>query len=143
MENVLLLEDDLGCRQGISAILQLTGYHVTEAATVDQALEFVGGGQRIDLFVTDVGLQDMSGPDVALQVVKRQPELPVLLVSGTPPEGWNSRDRSLFSRLQAYIVDFLEKPFLPAVLYQKLRALLERRARFTANRSRCAAQRNG
>ena len=136
MENVLLLEDDLGCRLGISAILQFTGYHVTEAATVPQALGFLNEVQRIDVFVTDVGLPDTSGPDVALQAVNRHPELPVLLISGTPPDGWNSRDRSLFSQLQAYVVDFLEKPFLPAVLHQKLRSLLERCARLKAKSPR-------
>lgn len=133
MENVVLLEDDLGCRSAISAILQFTGYHVREATTAAQALEFLNNTKRIEVFITDVSLPNTSGPDVALQVVNRRPELPVLLVSGTPPEGWSSRDRSLFSRLQAYVVDFLEKPFLPAALNKKLRGLLERRARFTAN----------
>lgn len=133
MENVLLLEDDLGCRSAISAILQLTGYHVTEATTAAQALELVNDVQRIEVFITDVALPDTSGPDVALQILNRHPELPVLFISGMPPEGWGSRDRSFFSRLQAYIVDFLLKPFLPAALYEKLRSLLERRARFMAN----------
>lgn len=133
MENVLLLEDDPGCRLAISAVLQFSGYHVTEAAKATQGLKFLNEIQRIDVLITDVILPVTSGPDVALWVVNRHPELPVLLISGTPPNGWNSRDRSLFSRLQAYIVDFLEKPFLPAVLHQKLHGLLKRRARFMAN----------
>jgi CheY-like chemotaxis protein len=127
MESVLLLEDNAHSRCATTAILQLYGYNVTEAATAAQALAIVNKNKRVDVLVTDVGLPDTSGLDLAIQIAEHLPELAILFVSGTTPNTWDSPDKSRYLQLQASkIVDFLEKPFRAPLLWQKVKNLLGR-----------------
>jgi two-component system KDP operon response regulator KdpE len=123
METILVVEDDTSNREIISTILRLDGYTVIEAARGTEALSLCKKDHP-DLLLSDVELPDLSGVKVAYQAVEYVPEMPVLFISGTPVDGWAANDQSTFRRLSAQVVDFLEKPFRPATLRQKIRELL-------------------
>jgi two-component system invasion response regulator UvrY len=59
--------------------LRVTG----EAANGREALELVRGGE-IDVLVMDLSMPDQSGVDALLAIRAREPDLPVLILSGFP-----------------------------------------------------------
>ncbi|WP_434588969.1 response regulator [Pseudomonas sp. R4-83] len=80
---ILVVEDDAIVRMLIVDVLEELEYKVVEADGGEQALEKLrDGGQSIDLMMTDVGLPDIDGKELALQARALRPTLPVLFASG-------------------------------------------------------------
>ncbi|MBR9988430.1 MAG: response regulator, partial [Gemmatimonadetes bacterium] len=121
-ELVLLVEDDpavrrLGCR-----ILERKGYTVMEADSGSAAIRLFGGmAPSIALLVTDVVMPGMNGVELAGQLRAIKPDLPILFTSGYPADAIEQ-----MGGLQPGTA-FLEKPFTPASLAQKVRDVLDGR----------------
>ena len=80
---ILVVEDDNIVRMLIVDVLEELEYQVLEAADAAQALGFVQDqASHIDLMMTDQGLPDMKGTELAEKVRALRPELPVLFASG-------------------------------------------------------------
>ncbi|RRV05426.1 response regulator [Pseudomonas sp. v388] len=80
---ILVVEDDNIVRMLIVDVLEELEYQVLEAADAAQALAFVRAPDTtIDLMMTDQGLPDMKGTELAGQVRELRPQLPVLFASG-------------------------------------------------------------
>ncbi|MFF7710928.1 response regulator [Pseudomonas sp. NPDC007930] len=77
---VLLVDDDASVRAITALALQGLGYTVVEADGGDQALLRLGPG--IDLVVTDYAMPGMNGAQLAGELHKRRPELPVVFITG-------------------------------------------------------------
>jgi CheY-like chemotaxis protein len=92
---ILVVEDDNIVRMLIVDVLEELDYSVLEAADGKDALAHLGDAQKIiDLLMTDQGLPDMNGRDLATEARKLRPSLPVLFASGYAenievPEGMN------------------------------------------------------
>ncbi len=119
-ETVLLVEDDEAVRTLGSAILTSTGYTVVEAGDGTEALriatEYPG---PIHLLLTDVVMPKLSGREVAACLRSLRPETRVLYMSGY------ADDTILRHGITAKTVVFLQKPFSPATLTRKVRAILD------------------
>jgi two-component system cell cycle sensor histidine kinase/response regulator CckA len=119
-ETVLLVEDDDGVRALAHRILQDSGYNVLVAASGRGALgicEQQGG--PIHLLVTDVVMPEMGGRPLAEQLLGLHPELKVLYLSGY------TDDAVIRHGVLEAEVNFLQKPFEPAALAQKVREVLD------------------
>lgn len=80
---LLVVEDDDIVRMLIVDVLEELDYKVLEAADGNEATAiFSDPGQTIDLMMTDVGLPDINGRDLALKAREVRPELPILFASG-------------------------------------------------------------
>ena len=80
---ILVVEDDTIVRLLIVDVLEELGFRVFEAEDAQSALKFVKETSNvIDLMMTDVGLPDMNGRDLAILVREQRPQLPVLFASG-------------------------------------------------------------
>lgn len=80
---ILVVEDDDIVRMLIVDVLEELEYQVLEAADGTAALDTLGDAQKtIDLLMTDQGLPDMKGTDLALKARHLRPQLPVLFASG-------------------------------------------------------------
>ncbi|MDQ0740366.1 response regulator [Pseudomonas sp. W4I3] len=80
---ILVVEDDAIVRMLIVDVLEELEFKVLEAADAEEALEVVKNiEQTIDLMMTDVGLPDMDGKELANQVRTLRPTLPILFASG-------------------------------------------------------------
>ncbi|WLI09610.1 MULTISPECIES: response regulator [Pseudomonas] len=79
---ILVVEDDDIVRMLIVDVLEELEYTVLEAADAEEALKVVQNAQSIDLMMTDVGLPDMDGKQLATKVRELRPALPILFASG-------------------------------------------------------------
>ncbi|WP_421999037.1 response regulator [Reyranella sp.] len=79
---VLLVEDEVVLRMSTTDMLEQLGCMVAGVGSGEQALELLGSGGAFDLLVTDLGLPGMSGEELAAEVTRRFPGLPVVVASG-------------------------------------------------------------
>ncbi len=117
---MLLVEDEQAVRQLAKMILEMHGYEVIEAACGAEALQAVKSHSgKIDLLLSDVVMPDLSGSDLADQVRLLRSQVRVLYMSGYT-------DDAIVRRGVASAADaFLQKPFTPASLTQKVREVLD------------------
>lgn len=80
---ILVVEDDAIVRMLIVDVLEELEYQVLEAADAEEALGIINtGGLAINLMMTDVGLPDMDGKELAQKARASRPDLPILFASG-------------------------------------------------------------
>jgi len=121
-ESVLVAEDDATVRTLSCSILRDLGYTVSEAATEEEALRLSGEhAGPLHLLLTDVVMPGIGGLELADAVQARHPEAEVLFVSGY------SANAALRNRLANQTIDFLQKPFSPRTLAERVRSILDRR----------------
>jgi signal transduction histidine kinase/ActR/RegA family two-component response regulator len=117
---ILLAEDDQGLRRLMVQVLEHSGYLVLEADSGELALELARDFEGpIDLLLSDVVMSLITGDELAQALQATNPELLVLLMSG-------SADASLLDTLLPGTSDFLAKPFRPSELVDRIRGLLAR-----------------
>ena len=101
-------------------ILSELGYAVSEASNGSQALAMIEKMERPpSLLVTDVVMPEMSGRELGDKLKESFPEMKILFISGYPTS-LVQRDGSLSPDLE-----LLSKPFLPSVLAQRVRDVLD------------------
>jgi len=114
---VLLVEDEAAVRRLARRILGAHGYEVVEAVDGAHALEVLEGlPGPIHALVSDVVMPRLGGVELARRLRARQPELPVLLLSGHP------RDAADLSDLEPACM--LPKPFSEEALLEELGRLV-------------------
>jgi CheY-like chemotaxis protein len=119
-ETVLLVEDDDTVRELAEVVLEEHGYRVLTARSANTALTIVNAfSETIDLLVTDVIMPGMSGPALAKQMVRRSPQLKVLLISGYPD------DEIQKHTVDGIDTDLLSKPFQVDSFVSKVRSVLD------------------
>ncbi|HEX8588828.1 response regulator [Pseudomonas sp.] len=80
---ILVVEDDDIVRMLIVDVLEELEYSVLEAADAGEALVVLkNADQPIDLMMTDLGLPDMNGRELALLARELRTDIPVLFASG-------------------------------------------------------------
>lgn len=119
-ETILLVEDEPILRQLASHALRKCGYTVLEAGNGSDGLK-VGAGHSgvIHLLVTDLIMPVLCGHKLATQLVRERPTLKVLYMSGYTADAISQQD------IAAPNTAFLQKPFTPTALAQKVRELLD------------------
>lgn len=117
---VLLVEDESAVRELSRQILQRQGYRVLSAASGSEAIQMVVETEEtIHILVTDVMMPEMNGWQLAELLLEQRPDMKVLFVSGY------SRDRSMPNRLDPDRMAWLQKPFSPARLVDRVHSMLK------------------
>ena len=120
-ERILLVEDEEVVRGLTTNILEGAGYQVIAASGGAEAAELCAArNEPIDLLLTDVVMPKTSGKEVAEQLTKMQPGLKVLFMSGYTDEA------IVHHGVLDANVEFIQKPFTPAALSQKIREVLDK-----------------
>jgi two-component system cell cycle sensor histidine kinase/response regulator CckA len=83
-ETILLVEDEETVRRFARLALERHGFHVIEASSPKEALVEAATVRSIDLLVTDVVMPGDSGVDLAAEMKRVRPGVPVLYISGYP-----------------------------------------------------------
>lgn len=119
-ECILLVEDDEDVSRFVIDALSDIGYRVEHAATAAKALEILKIVPEIALLFTDVVLPGgMNGRELANEVKKLRPELPMLFATGY------TRNAIIHHGRLDNDVDLLTKPFTTEALARKVRQVLE------------------
>jgi PAS domain S-box-containing protein len=120
-ETILLVEDEPAVRELAARVLRGQGYTVLEAGDGLEALRMVEQehSTRIDLLVTDVVMPRLGGSELAERLIAMRPNIRVLFTSGY------TEDTVLRDGQLATGTHFLQKPFSPVVLAQKVRGILD------------------
>ena len=119
-EGLLLVEDEESVLKLVTRILTQRGYDVYAASTPEQAQElFAEHGAEIDLVLTDIVMPGMAGPELCDRLAEIRPGFKVLYMSGY------SHHPALDSRVRDSDEPFIQKPFTPNALAQRVRDVLE------------------
>ena len=107
----------------VTRILQLRGYRVSGFGSADAALAAVrasakGSAGDFDLVVTDFNMPGASGLDVAREVQRMRPDLPVVITSGYITEDLQANARSAGVREVTQKQNMVSK--LPAIVERLL-----------------------
>jgi len=94
----LYVEDDDIVRELTTELLGEMNLAVTGAASAAEAISLFDAAAAeapFELLVTDIGLPDLPGMDLARRLADRAPDLRIVFSSGYPlprrPPGWNGR----------------------------------------------------
>jgi signal transduction histidine kinase/CheY-like chemotaxis protein len=79
---VLVIDDEITVREALADTLADDGHSVIQASSGKEGLARLGEGARVDVVITDLGMPDMTGWDVARGVRTQFPGLPIGLVTG-------------------------------------------------------------
>jgi PAS domain S-box-containing protein len=111
---VLVVEDEVVLRMSTTDMLEQLGCFVSGVGSGEQALELLTRGGAFDLLLTDLGLPGMSGEELASEVRRRFPALPVVIASGYGRSGAQA------AGMQAEGLQFISKPYSSVDLQQAL-----------------------
>jgi len=79
---ILFVDDDLLIAGSTVALLEDLGHEVIEAHSAREALQLLEAGLDTDLLITDHAMPGMTGSELAFEVRRQRPRLPVLLATG-------------------------------------------------------------
>jgi CheY-like chemotaxis protein len=117
-ETILVVEDEPSVRALAATVLRHRGYCVVEAGSGDAAIRQVDGGFIPDLLLCDLVMPGMNGHQVAEAIRLRHSRLRVLYMSGY-------EDHRALSETAVGDAEFIQKPFTPDALSQKVRSTLD------------------
>ena len=79
---ILVVDDEQAVREVLTDSLVEDGHTVVTAASGPECLARLADGAKVDVVLTDLGMPEMTGWDVARAVRARHPGLPVGLITG-------------------------------------------------------------
>lgn len=123
-ETILVVEDDEVVRDLISRVLQESGYTILNANNGKHAMEVMRDADtpHIDLVISDVIMPIEDGAQLFYALQQHDPNLRVLFMSGY------ADDTDIVLQILKTGMPFVEKPFSPLALAQKVRAILDQSA---------------
>lgn len=122
--HVLVVEDERDLLYTIELILRKAGFSVTTAENGKEGLqrfvEAVENKTSFDLVVTDIQMPDFTGTELIEKIQARVPGTPTLVITG-----FGSKE-TVVQLMRLGCLDYLEKPFTPDVLLERVRYVLEK-----------------
>ena len=118
---ILIVDDEEFLLEYVRIVLLRAGFTVLTARTGEEAWQLILNSQNeIRLVLTDIVMpSSFDGFELADRVRRRQPDLPVLFMTGAPLEDSSSADGLVSKRI------LLRKPFDPGQLLAIVRENLE------------------
>lgn len=116
---VLIIEDDSGIKNFMTAVLKGADYQVKTAETGTTGLSLAATWSP-DVIILDLGLPDMDGLEV-LTNIRTWSEVPILIVSA------RGNEQEKVAGLDAGADDYITKPFGTSELLARIRTALRHR----------------
>jgi DNA-binding response OmpR family regulator len=117
MNRVLIVEDNLGEREGLRALLQASGFSVKTAVDGVEGLEQLQQGE-FDLLLLDIWMPRMSGLDL-LSCLPENSQLKVIVMTA------DDAPETVLKSLRKKAYQFITKPFVPKELIEVIRTALK------------------
>lgn len=103
MFTILTIDDEENIRNGLADNFELEGYAVEKASNGKEGLAIIAKG-GIDLVITDLRMDGITGQEVVRHVVTENPGIPVIVLTG------HGSTNDAVAALKAGAYDFLTKP---------------------------------
>jgi signal transduction histidine kinase/ActR/RegA family two-component response regulator len=117
---ILVIDDELQVRSTLAEMLEEQGHSVTQAPGGREGLSYLEANpELVDVVISDLGMPDMTGWDVASALQGRWPRLPVGLITG-----WGETEITAEERGRVSFV--INKPFDKTVLRETMAAIRPR-----------------
>jgi CheY-like chemotaxis protein len=119
-ESVLVVEDDPALCKVIVSFLEQQNYQVASAPDSSEALAILDKSSPFDLLLSDIVLPgEISGPELAKEITRRQPSIKILLMSGYASDALEGKVRP------PQYAKLLQKPFSMGTLAKEMRSVLK------------------
>lgn len=119
-EHILFIDDEFAIVSMGEQILRKLRYKVTTRTSSVEAIElFEERKDDFDLVVTDMTMPNMTGDELAMEIKKIRPDIPVILCTGY------SRKISLKDAKNIGVDEFVYKPIVKADLAKTIRKVLD------------------
>src|SRR5690348_15167909 len=109
-ERVLVVDDEPSIRKYLQTLLEVDGYQVTAVGSGHEALEHVQEGDRPDLIILDVLMQEMNGLETLRRLMQVDRTLSVIMLS------CSNEVTTVVEAIRLGAQDYLTKPFEKAEL---------------------------
>lgn len=119
VDTILVVEDDIGLQKYLKELLLDNGYSVQSASDGVAALNSLEKTLP-DLVILDLGLPNMSGEAVCLELRKKYPELPVVILTA------KDSISDIVQGLNLGADDYMTKPFVADELLARIKARLRK-----------------
>lgn len=100
---ILIIDDEKNIREGLAANFELEEYNVKTSASGEEGLKLIERGD-IDLVITDLRMNGISGEEVLRKVTAETPGIPVIILTG------HGSIDSAVDAMRHGAYDFLTKP---------------------------------
>ena len=119
-EHILFVDDEEDLVDMVQQMLERLGYSVVAKTSSLEALEvFKVQPDQFDLVITDQSMPHMAGVDLAKELMRLRPEIPIILCTGFSEVISAEEAKALGIR------QFLMKPFATRVLAETTRRVLD------------------
>ena len=119
---ILVVDDEPDLCEILCFNLESEGFETERAYSAEAALALMGQGQRFDLILLDVMMEQVSGYDMARQLRERGDNTPIIFLT--------ARDAEV-DQLEGFSAgadDYITKPFSFPTVLARIRAVLKRTA---------------
>jgi DNA-binding response OmpR family regulator len=117
--NILLAEDDTDLRSILSQYLEMNGFSVLQAENGRAGLE-IFLNQHVDFCILDIVMPVMNGWDLARQIRKTDPDMPVIFLTA------RNQKEDRIKGLKLGADDYITKPFEVEELILRIKNILRR-----------------
>jgi DNA-binding response OmpR family regulator len=117
-KKILLVEDDSDIQQFLKELLTDSGYSVQAESDGLSALNSFKN-EKPDIVVVDLGIPEMSGEDLVAHIKKRDPDIPIIILSARDSE------RAIIKGFKLGVDEYIPKPFVADDLLEKLKVMLK------------------
>jgi len=123
---ILIVDDEMVIRESLAGWLRRDGYHISTAASGEEALEILKQ-ESFDILLLDIQMDGISGLDVLIHVKEEYPDIDAIMITafGSIP--------SAVQAMKSHAFDYILKPFDPDELGVLIQKLIDHRARKTEN----------
>ncbi len=119
-ERILFVDDEFSIAKMGSQVLERLGYQVTVRTSSVEALElFRSKPNEFDLVITDMTMPNMTGDELAMELIAFRPDIPVILCTGYSKNISDEKAAKIGIRAFAY------KPVVKADLAKTVRKVLD------------------
>jgi FixJ family two-component response regulator len=117
---VFVVDDDIALRDSLGALIANSGWRVALFACATEFLASPRPPPSPSCLVLDVGLPDLNGLELQQRIASDRADMPIIFITG------RGDIPMTVQAMKAGAVEFLTKPFTPAVLLRAIQSALER-----------------
>jgi len=118
MQSILVVDDDISLQNYLKELLSENSFSVHTASDGTVALNMINKSKP-DLVILDLNLPTIKGESVCIEIKKKYPDLPVIILTGT------GKTNDLVNLLNLGADDYINKPFVAAEFLARIKARLK------------------